>query len=62
MFRHFFLDFNEVRAILQALLYARCCPGHVGRWNLIVARGMLKPVYFPFVKTMLEFFANYTFC
>ena len=23
---------------------------------------MLKPVYFAFVKTMLEFFANYTFC
>ena len=29
---------------------------------MIVARGMLKPVYFGFVKTMLEFFANYTFC
>ena len=23
---------------------------------------MLKPVYFTFVNTMLEFFANYTFC
>ena len=36
-------------------IYARCCPGQVGRWNLIVACGMLKPVYFAFVKTMLEF-------
>ena len=45
-------------------IYARCCPGQVGRWNLIVARGMLKPVYFAFVETMLECFfsANYTFC
>ena len=34
---------------------ARCWPGQVGRWNLIVARGMLKPVYFAF-ETMLEFF------
>ena len=43
-------------------IYARCNPGQVGRWNLIAARGMLKPVYFAFVKTMLEFlFANYTF-
>ena len=36
-------------------IYARCCPGQVGRWNLIVACGMLKPVYFAFVKTMLKF-------
>ena len=28
----------------------------VRRWNLIVACGMLKPAYFAFVKTMLEFF------
>ena len=42
-------------------IYARCCPtGQVGRWNLIVARGMLKPVYFAF-ETILEFIANYTF-
>ena len=27
---------------------------------MIVACGMLKPVYFAFVKTMLEFFANYS--
>ena len=43
-------------------IYVRCCPGQVGRWNLIEAFGMLKPVYFAFVKTMLEFFAKYTFC
>ena len=43
-------------------IYTRCCPGQVGRWNLIVACGMLKLVYFAFVKTMLEFFANDTFC
>ena len=36
-------------------IYARCCPGQVGRWNLIVACGMFKPVYFAFVETMLEF-------
>ena len=29
---------------------------------MIVACGMLKLVYFAFVKTMLEFFANDTFC
>ena len=29
-------------------IYARCCPGQVGRWNLIVA----------FVKTLLEFFCK----
>ena len=28
----------------------------------MVARGILKPVYSAFVKTVLEFFANYTFC
>ena len=36
-------------------IYACCCPGQVGRWNLIVAPDMLKPVYFAFVETMLEF-------
>ena len=41
-------------------IYACCCPGQVGRWNLIVARGMLKPVYFASVETMLEFF--FFFC
>ena len=51
------LDFDEVSAILQAHTYARCCPGQVERWNLIVARGMLKPVYFAF-ETMLEFFSK----
>ena len=28
----------------------------------MAAHAMLKPVYFTFVNTMLEFFANYTFC
>ena len=51
------LDFDEVSAILQAHTYARCCPGQVERWNLIEARGMLKPVYFAF-ETMLEFFSK----
>ena len=46
---------TDLSLILQAL-YARCRPGQVGRWNLIVTRGTLKPVYFAFVKTMLEFF------
>ena len=40
-------------------IYARCNPGQVGRWNLIVARGMLKPVYFAF-ETMLEVFLQTT--
>ena len=40
-------------------IYARCCPGQVGRWNLIVACGMLKPVYFAF-ETILEFFLQTT--
>ena len=53
------LHFDEVSVILQALyIYARCCSGHVGRWNLIVARGMLKPVFFAFVETMLECFCK----
>ena len=43
---------DEVSAILQAL---RCCPGQVGRRNLIVTRGMLKPVYFAFVETISDF-------
>ena len=29
---------------------------------MIAAHAMLKPVYFTFVNTMLEFFAHYTFC
>ena len=38
-------------------IYARCNPGQVGRWNLIAARGMLKPVYLAF-ETMFEFFCK----
>ena len=52
------LHFDEVSVILQALyIYARRCSGQVGRWNLIVARGMLKPV-FPLVETMWESFCK----
>ena len=39
-------------------IYARFCPGQLGRGNLIVVLGMLKPAYFAFVKTMLEFFCK----
>ena len=60
-----FSSINNVRHFVYTLMRsaqsykhytARCCPGQVGRWNLIVARGMLKPVYFAVAETMLEFF------
>ena len=60
-----FSSINNVRHFVYTLMRSaqsykhyteRCCPGQVGRWNLIVARGMLKPVYFAVAETMLEFF------
>ena len=55
MFQHFVQTSMRSVQSYKHYIYARCCPGQVGRWNLIVACGMLKPVYFAFVKTMLEF-------
>ena len=55
MFQHFVQTSMRSVQSYKHYIYSRCCPGQVGRWNLIVACGMLKPVYFAFVKTMLEF-------
>ena len=55
MFQHFVQTLMRSLQTYKHYIYASCCPGQVGRWNLIVACGMLKPVYFAFVKTMLEF-------
>ena len=55
MFQHFVQTSMRSVQSYKHYIYARCCPGQVGRWNLIAACGMLKPVYFAFVKTMLEF-------
>ena len=54
MFQHFVQTSMRSVQSYKHYIYSRCCPGQVGRWNLIVACGMLKPVYFAFVKTMLE--------
>ena len=62
MFRHFVYTLMRSAKSYKHYIYMRCCSGQVGRWNLIVARGVLKLVYFAFVKTMSQFFANYTFC
>ena len=55
MFQYFVQTSMRSVQSYKHYIYARCCPGQVGRWNLIVACGMLKPVHFAFVKTMLEF-------
>ena len=55
-FRHFVYTLMRSAQYHKHYIYARCCPGQVGRWNLTVARGMLKPVYFAFVETMSFFF------
>ena len=55
MFQHFVQTSMRSVQSYKHYIYSGCCPGQVGRWNLIVACGMLKPVYFAFVKTMLEF-------
>ena len=57
------LDFDEVSAILQALHIRALLSRSSGEMKFDSSSCMLKPVYFAFVKTMLEFFfANYTFC
>ena len=54
--RHFVYTLMRSAQSFKHYIYASCCPGQMGWWNLIVARGMLKPVYFAFVETMLNFF------
>ena len=57
------LDFDEVSTILQALHIRALLSRSSGEMKFDSSSCMLKPVYFAFVKTMLEFFfANYTFC
>ena len=57
------LDFDEVSAILQALHIRALLSRSSGEMKFDSSSCMLKPVYFAFVKTMLQiFFANYTFC
>ena len=63
-FRHFVYTLMRSAQCYKHYIYVRRCPGQVGRWNLIVARDMLKPVYFTFKETTLEFFfffVHYTF-
>ena len=55
------LDFDEGRAILQALHIRALLSMSSGEMTFDSSSCMLK-VYFAFVNTMLEFFANYTFC
>ena len=55
MFQHFVHALMRSVQFYKHYVYASCCPGQVGRWNLIIACGMLKPAYFAFVKTMSEF-------
>ena len=50
------LYFDEVSAILQALHIRALLSMSSGKMKLIVARDMLKPIYFACVETMLEFF------
>ena len=61
-FRPFVYTLMRSAQSYKHYIYVRRCPGQVGRWNLIVACGMLKPVYFTFREPILEFFfVNYTF-
>ena len=46
---------DEVSAILQALHIRALLSRSSGKANLIVTRGMLKPVYFAFVETISDF-------
>ena len=56
------LDFDEASAILQALHIRALLSRSSGEMKFDSSSCMLKPVYFAFVNTMLEFFfANYTF-
>ena len=53
--RHFVYTVMRSAQSYKHYIYARCCPSQVGRRNLIVTRGMLKPVYFAFVETISDF-------
>ena len=52
------LDFDEVSAILQALHIRALLSRSSGEMKFDSSSCMLKPVYFAFVKTMLEFFCK----
>ena len=54
------LDFDEVSAILQALHIRALLSRSSGEMKFDSSSCMLKPVYFAFVKTMLEFFSQTT--
>ena len=54
------LDFDEVSAILQAQHIRVLLSRSSGEMKLDSSSCMLKPVYFAFVKTMLEFFLQTT--
>ena len=54
------LDFDEVSAILQALHIRALLSRSSGEMKFDSSSCMLKPVYFAFVKTMLELFLQTT--
>ena len=54
------LDFDEVSGILQALHIRALLSRSSGEMKFDSSSCMLKPVYFAFVKTMLEFFLQTT--
>ena len=54
------LDFDEVSAILQALHIRALLSRSSGEMKFDSSSCMLKPVYFAFFKTMLEFFLQTT--
>ena len=54
------LDFDEVSAILQALHIRALLSRSSGEMKFDSSSCMLKPVYFAFVNTMLEFFLQTT--
>ena len=54
------LDFDEVSAILHALHIRALLSRSSGEMKFDTSSSMLKPVYFAFVKTMLEFFLQTT--
>ena len=54
------LDFDEVSAILQVLHKRALLSRSSGEMKFDSSSCMLKPVYFAFVKTMLEFFLQTT--
>ena len=54
------LDFDEVSAILQALHIRALLSRSSGEMKFDSSSWMLKPVYFAFVKNMLEYFLQTT--